>query len=445
MGNKKQISLGEGAIGKLIWDMSIPSMIGILSYNLYNIIDTIYISQGIGAFAAGGLAITFPLFILLSAISCTIGSGAASIISRAFGNKDIEKASQVAANTFGLFWIVAILITIIGTVFMDRMLYGLGVTDNLMPYAKAYTRIILLGAVTSTGFSSLIRAEGNSKYAMYLWVIPVAANLIFDPIFIFGLKLGVEGAAIATVLSQCVSVVMSLYFFFFSGKSQLRIKLHHFYPDIKIIREILSIGLPSFLQMASNSLMIILINNVLKEQGGDYAISSYGIVNKISIFMIIPLQGVVQGIQPMIGYNYGAGNKLRVRDILKLSSIIAGCYGVLISLVVFSLSGNIIQVFSSDTQIIKMGSSILRIVNLGLVFNGIYMIQTAYFQSIGNTKVSLFLGLCNYIICFIPVILLMSYLYGLKGVWFSFPISAIIAVGISSVFITCLRRDERNV
>lgn len=444
MENMKYTALGEETIGKLIWKMSIPSVIGILSYNLYNIIDTIYISRGIGAYAAGGLAITFPLFILLSAISSTIGSGAASVISRALGKQDVDKASNVAANTFGFFWVIAIVITIVGTLFMDQMLYGMGVTENLLPYAREYTKIILLGAITSTGFSSLIRAEGNSKFAMYLWVIPVFANIVLDPIFIFVFKLGVMGAAIATVLSQCVSLGMSMYFFFFSGKSHLRIKLHHFYPNILILREIISIGLPSFLQMASNSLTIILINNVLKQQGGDYAISSYGIVNKISTFMIIPLQGIVQGIQPIIGYNHGAGKKVRVNNTLKSATIIAAGYGIIISIMLFILSNHIMKVFSSDVQVIEMGSSILKIANWGLVFSGVYMIQMAYFQSIGNTKVSLLLCLSNYVLCFVPVILLMSFLYGLKGVWLSFPLSAIMALCISSAFIIYLRRDNRG-
>ena len=239
--------------------MSIPSIIGILSYNLYNVVDTIYISRGIGAYAAGGLAITFPLFILLAAISSTLGSGAASIISRALGKMEMGKANRVAANTFAIFWTVAILITIFGLIYVEELLYAMGVTENLMPYAREYTRIILLGAVTSTGFSSLIRAEGSSKYAMYQWVIPVSANIILDPIFIFVFHLGLQGAAIATVISQCISVVMSVYYFFFSGKSHLNIKLRHFLPDLKIIGEILIIGLPSFIQMASYSLTIVII------------------------------------------------------------------------------------------------------------------------------------------------------------------------------------------
>ncbi len=444
MENETYTSLGEERIGKLIIQMSVPSSIGILSYNLYNIIDTIYISKGIGAYAAGGLAVTFPLFLLLSALSSTVGSGAASVISRAFGRRELEKASYVAANVFGLFWITAILITVAGLIFLDPMLYAMGVTDKLMPYAKAYIRIILLGAVTSTGFSSLIRAEGNSRYAMYIWVIPVAVNIILDPVFIFALQLGVEGAAIATVLSQCTSFVMSIYFFFLSGKSQLRIRIHHFYPKINIIKEVLSIGFPTFLQMAGGSLIILLLNNILKRQGGDIAISSYGVVNKISSFLLIPVQGIVQGIQPIIGYNYGAGLLLRVRDALKTASFIAGCYGILLSMLLLVFSKGIMYVFSSDPRVIAMGGSILIITNLGLVFNSVYMIHTAYFQSVGNVKISLFLCFCNYILCFAPVIILLSTLYGLKGVWFSFPIAAIISLGVSSAYILYSRKDKAN-
>lgn len=431
MEEKKAVILGEAPIGTLIWKMSIPSIIGLLSYNLYNIVDTIYISRGIGSYAAGGLAITFPLFILLSAVSNTAGAGAASIISRALGKNDIRKASQAAANTFVLFWSVALLITLLGLLFLEPMLYGMGVTHHLMPYAKNYSRIILLGAVTSTGFSSLIRAEGSSKFAMYQWVVPITANIILDPIFIFTLHMGIQGAAIATVISQSISLFMCLYYYFFSRKTQLDIRWSDFIPNIKIISELLGIGLPSFVQLASRSFSIIIINQVLGRYGSDLTISTYGIVSKITMFLVIPQQGILQGIQPMIGYNFGAGKKLRVRETLKQSSVIAACYGVFVSLSLFVLSAPFLYLFSSDPEIIHMGSGILRITCLGTAFSGIQMIQTAYFQAIGKSRISLWLSLCNGILCLIPLVLLFSWLFGLNGVWYSFPISAIIALGIS--------------
>lgn len=443
MDEKKYAILGEAPIGKLIWKMSIPAIIGILSYNLYNIVDTIYISRGIGAYAAGGIAITFPLFILLSAISTTLGAGAASIISRSLGKNDIKKASRVAANTFTVFWSVAILITIFGLIYMEELLYAMGVTVKLMPYAKEYTRIILIGAMTSTGFSNIIRAEGSSRYAMYQWVIPVTANIILDPIFIFALRFGIQGAAIATVISQCISVVMSVYYFFLSGKSHLKFKLRHFILDFKIIGEIIMIGLPSFIQLASHSLTIVIINNVLRKYGGDLAISTYGIASKISVFLMIPLQGIIQGIQPIIGYNYGSNVRIRVNETLSRSSVIAVGYGILISLTLFLLSEQLIFIFSSDAEIIHLGSNILRITCLGTAFSGVHMIQAAYFQAVGKSRISLVLSLSNYILCFVPALMLLSGLFGLNGVWFSFPLSSIIALGISS-FCIIGGNDERR-
>lgn len=292
MNEQRTEKLADTPINKLIWKLSIPSFVGIITYNLYNIIDTIYITRGVSSYASGGLAITFPLFILLSAISSTMGAGAASIISRAIGKNDIEKANKTAANTFVVFWLIALLITFFGLIYLDKILYAMGVTDQLLPYAREYTRIILIGAVTSTGFSSLIRAEGSSKYAMYQWIIPIIANIVLDPILIFAFHLGIRGAAIATVLSQCISVGLFINYYFFSRKTQLSLRINHFILDIRIIGEIGLIGIPSFVQMASQSLTIIIINNVLRAYGGDLYISTYGIVNKIVVFCSYRFKGL---------------------------------------------------------------------------------------------------------------------------------------------------------
>ena len=444
MRQKKTDFLGETPVNKLIWKLSVPSMIGILVYNLYNIFDTIYIARGVGAYAAGGLAVTIPLFIFLSAVSNTMGAGAGSIISRAIGKGDIEKASRVAANTFGFFWICALLITLFGLIFLDYLLYGMGVTEKLMPYAKTYTRIILLGAVASTGFSSLIRAEGSSTYAMLQWVVPVTANIILDPILIFGFGMGVNGAALATVISQGISLFFCLRYFFLSGKTQLSIRLCHFKPDRKIIGEILSIGMPSFIQLTGRSLIIILINNVLRSYDGDLAISAYGIVNKITTFLMIPVYGMLQGIQPIIGYNHGAGLKIRVRKTLSYASLAAGLTGIMLTFILLFLSERLFSVFSTDSEFIWIGSRILKITCLGLAFSGVHMIQVSYFQAVGRAFLSLMLSLCNYLLCFIPVLFILIWIKGMDGVWFSFPLSGIIALGISSVCILYFQKKQNR-
>lgn len=434
MENKNQIMLGTYPIGRLIWKMSVPSIIGIMAYNVYNIIDTIFIAKGVGTFAAGGLAISAPIFLFLSALSTTLGSGASSVISRALGENDSDKVCRSVLNTFGVFYLFAILVTILGLRYLEPLLYGMGATKSLMPYAKGYARIILIGSVTSTAFSGLIRAEGSSKFAMYVWVIPMFFNIILDPIFIFLFHMGIEGAAFATVIAQCISVIMSFYYFFFSGKSIIKIKRKYFKPDGEILREIILIGLPSFIQLAGYGAVIIVINQLLKIYGGEIAISTYGIVNKINIFLIIPINGIVQGIQPIIGYNYGARKMCRVREVLKKSSIITAIYAIGVMLLLLALAKYMMYIFTLDKKVINLGGNILKIANSGIVFTGLQSIQTVYFQATGKKMISLFLSLCNYIICFIPITMLCTKLFGLNGVWYSFPFSAIVAFTITTAF-----------
>ncbi len=446
MENANQRLLGETPIRKLIWKMAIPSIMGVMAYNLYNIVDTFFISKGVGANAVGGVSVSFPLFIFLSAVSSTLGSGAASVISRALGQKDYEKANRAAANTFGLFYLLAILVTVFGLIYLDQLLYMMGVTDALMPYAKRYTRIILIGAVTSTGFSNLIRAEGSSKYAMYIWIIPVSVNVILDPIFIFGLHMGVIGAAAATVVSQCVSMGMFLYYFFISGKSVLRIRPRHFIPDKKLLCEIFFIGLPSFLQMAGHAVSIIIVNQFLKKYGGDLSINTYGVVSKINTFFSIPVTGFVQGLSPIIGYNKGADKIERVRESIKYSFCITGIYSFWGYIVIMALAPELMYIFTDDNDMIAMGTHVLKIVNLGILCSGWQSVQSAYFQAVGEKKASLLVVLCNQIFCLIPILLIMSEAYGLDGVWYAFPISTTIAVIISTiVLIKILKKEGKRI
>lgn len=343
-----------------------------------------------GTDAVGGVAVSFPLFILLSAVSSTLGNGAASVISRALGEGNREKAAKAAANTFALFYAVALLITVFGNLWLDELLHFMGVTDTLMPYARAYTRIILLGAVTSTGFSSLIRAEGSSRYAMYIWVIPMGANIMLDCILVFVFRMGVVGAAVGTVAGQGISMAMSIYYFYISGKSVLHIRLRHL-------------------------------------------ISSYGIANRIIVFFLFPIQGISQGLQPVIGYNKGAGKPDRVRKALYTASVMSAFYGIAAYLLTVLMSDIFMRLFTSDPAVIETGSHILVIVNIALLFTGIQNMQTTYFQAAGKKIMSLVLALCGQLLCFVPAVFVLSRLYGLEGVWYAFPVSAVAALIISSV------------
>ena len=430
--DKRQM-MEETPMGRLLWKMSGPSVIGIMAYNLYNVFDTAFVSWGAGTDAVGGVAVSFPLFILLSAVSSTLGNGAASVISRALGKGDREKAAKAAANTFVLFYAAALLITVFGLLWLDELLHFMGVTDTLMPYARTYTRIILLGAVTSTGFSSLIRAEGSSRYAMYIWVIPMGANILLDCILIFVFRMGVVGAAVGTVAGQGISMAMSIYYFYISGKSVLHIRLRHFIPEAAIIGEVTGIGIPSFLQLSGQSAALIIVNQFLRKYGGDLAISSYGIANRIIVFFLFPIQGISQGLQPVIGYNKGAGKPDRVRKALYTASVMSAFYGIAAYLLTVLMSDIFMRLFTSDPAVIETGSHILVIVNIALLFTGIQNMQTTYFQAAGKKIMSLVLALCGQLLCFVPAVFVLSRLYGLEGVWYAFPVSAVAALIISSV------------
>lgn len=428
----KRLIMETTPVGKLLWQMSGPSIIGVMAYNLYNVFDTVFVSQGAGTDAVGGVAVSFPLFIFLSAVSSTLGSGAASVISRALGEDDKEKAAKAAANTFLLFYSTAILVTIFGLVWLDELLMLMGVTDTLLPYARTYTRIILLGAVTSTGFSNLIRAEGSSRYAMYIWVIPMGANILIDCTLIFILKMGVIGAAIGTVAGQGISMAMSIYYFYISGKSVHHFHLQHFCPDTRLMGEIIGIGIPSFLQLCGQSLSLIIVNQFLRQYGGDLAISSYGIVYKIVVFFLFPVQGLSQGLQPIIGYNKGSGHQKRVYQALRAASATACVYGICVYLVTYVFADVFMKVFTSDSAVITMGIHILIIVNAAVLFNGIQNIQTTYFQALGKKAISLIMALCGQLLCFVPVVLTLSRFLGIEGVWWAFPVSALFSLVISS-------------
>lgn len=430
----KRMMMEKTPVGRLIWQMSGPSVIGVMAYNLYNVFDTVLVSQGAGTDAVGGVAVSFPLFLFLSAISSTLGSGAASVISRALGEGDREKAAKTAANTFLLFYIAAVSVTVFGLLWLDELLVFMGVTDTLMPYARAYTRIILLGAVTSTGFSNLIRAEGDSRYAMYIWVIPMGANILIDCALIFILKMGVTGAAVGTVAGQGISMAMSIWFFYISGKSAHHFRLRHFKPDLSVIGEVAGIGVPSFLQLIGQSVSMVIVNQFLRRYGGDLAISSYGIAYRIVLFFLFPIQGLSQGLQPVIGYNKGAGHPKRVVQALRISSVTAGIYGIGAYLVTILFAEIFMRLFTSDSAVIEMGTHILIIVNASVLFSGIQYMQTTYFQAVGEKMISLVMALFSQLLCFIPVLMIMSSVSGLEGIWYAFPVSAMISLFLSGMF-----------
>jgi putative MATE family efflux protein len=427
--------LGTERIGKLLLEMSSQTTFSLLVYAIYSITDTYFLSVGINSLAAAGAAIIAPVLIALGAVATTVGAGGASVVSRALGGQQQEQASRTVANTFLIFWTAAIAITVLGATFIRPIVYLLGATDRIAPYAIEYGRIIFLGAITSTGYSAIIRAEGNARFSTAIWVIPVSVNIILCWLFIIILHMGVSGAALATVIGQAVSAGMSVYFFFLRKQRSYHIKASYFKPDWPIITEVLMIGLPSLMKNLSVSLIAIVTNNLLKLSGGDSALSVFAIVSRLYSGLITPQAGIVQGMQPLVGYNFGQKKYARVRESIRLSLSAAVVYGSLVCGICLLLPAALIALLSKESTIIAEGQFALRLLALAYPLTGVAMVTAASFQSVGRVKEALLLTFGGIILVKLPVLLLAARLFSLTGIWASEAISELILCIIAFIML----------
>jgi putative MATE family efflux protein len=431
--------LGEEKISKLLVNLSLPATIGMMVNALYNLVDTIFVGRGVGAIAIGGLTIAFPIQMVIMAFAQMIGIGAASAISRSLGAKDVEKADYVAGNSFLLIVILSSIIAAIGLIFTEPMLRFFGSTETILPYAKDYITIILWGSIFfsfAVSSNNLIRAEGNAKIAMTAMLIGAILNMILDPIFIFIFKLGIKGAALATIISQFTSFLFILKYLY-SGKSSLKIKLHHLKPRIHIITEIFTVGFASFARMVTGSIVSIIVNNSLRIFGGDIALIIFGIVHRVIMFLFMPLFGVVQGMQPIVGFNYGAKKLDRVKEAIKLSLFTITAIATFGWLMAELFPFEIISVFTRDAEVIEKGSTIIRIVLFVIPVIGIQIVGATLFQSLGKAIPSLILSLLRQVLLFIPLVLILPRVLGLGllGIWIAFPAADILSVILTTLFL----------
>ncbi len=433
--------LGTEPIGKLLLSTSSGTILALMVYAVYSITDIFFVSRGVGPLAAAGVSISSPLLIALGAISTTVGAGGASIVSRALGARDTEKASRTVASAFLIFWSTAILVTIFGLIFLDELTMMMGATDTILPYAKSYGRVILIGAISSTGYSAIVRADGSIRYSTAMWLIPVGINIILDPIFIYLFHWGVSGAAAATVIAQVISAGMSIYFFFLKKRKTYNIRVSYFLPKRLIIKEIILVGMPSFLKNMSTSLMVIITNNLLKSMGGDAALSVYAIVAKLFGGLITPQTGIMQGMQPIVGFNFGRKEYRRVKKAIRLSMVVSFSYGLLVCVICLIIPSVLLGIMSKDREVITAGISALRLMALALPLSGIMLMVSSYFQSTGNAFTATWLSLGSTLIIRIPVLILMALLFQLNGIW----LSEVIAEGILCIIsLWLLRRFQKT-
>lgn len=435
---KKNNELETESIIKLLLKFSIPSVVGLLVNIFYSIVDRIFVGRGVGSMALSGVAVTFPITNIIMAFAMLGGVGAAAVVSIKLGQHKSEIAEKVLGNTFVLLIVFSIFITVTGLIFLNPILEAFGASSETMPYAKDFATIILLGVifqVMSMGLNNIIRAEGNPRVSMMTMLIGAIVNFIANPILIFGLGLGVRGSALSTVIAQFVSASWTIMYFT-RGKSLLKLKKVNLKIDWYIVKQILAVGMSPFAMQLAASLVTITFNKSLESYGGDTAIGAMALINSVSMLILMPIFGINQGAQPIIGYNYGAKNYSRVKDTLKYSVIAATCITILGFIAIELFSVPIIKVFNNtDENLIQMGSQGLRILLIMLPIIGFAIVCTNYFQAIAKAKLSMILSLLRQVILLIPLIIILPNKFELKGVWMAQPIADLTSAIVVGIFI----------
>ena len=436
--------LGTQKIGTLLRQYAVPGIIAQTAASLYNMVDSIYIGHipGVGASAISGLAVTFPLMNLSVAMGTLVGVGAMTLISVLLGQRNYGAAQKVLANVLTLNVIIGIVFSAVTLLFLDPILRFFGASDVTLPFARDYMFIILLGnAFTHLyhGFNGLIRSSGHPRTAMALTLFTVISNAILDPIFIFGLHLGIRGAALATILCQMVALVYT--FRFFSDKRRL---LHFTRPlfqlDWRVAKQSLAIGVGPFLMNVAACLVALFINQQLGKYGGDLAIGAYGIVNRLTMLFVMICMGFNQGLQPIAGYNYGARQYHRVKEIFLLTAKWEVLVTTLCFLMAELIPRSAVSLFTNDPQLIDMAAHGLRIMNSAFALVGFGMVTGNFFQCLGMVRKSIFLSLSRQLLFLLPLIFTLPLWLQETGVWVSFPISDALNIIISAILIVRLFR-----
>lgn len=434
--------LGTEKIGRLLKQYALPAIIAQTAASLYNMVDSIFIGQGCGPLAISGLAVTFPLMNLSTAFGTLVGAGASTMLSVLLGQKNYKAANKVLGNIVSLNIIIGLVFMIASLVFLDPILYFFGASENTLPFAKEYMRIILYGNVITHlyfGLNSAMRSSGSPKKAMGLTIFTVLFNAILDPIFIFVFDMGISGAAWATVIAQTVAMVVVMLHF--NDKS----RAFHFEKgiarlDMRVAKDSLAIGMGPFLMNSAACLVTLFINQQLRKYSGDLGIGAYGICNRLTFMFAMICLGLNQGMQPIAGYNYGARKYTRVKEVFwktaKLATAVT-CACFLISLLCPKMACGI---FTNDPDLLGMSVKGLRIMNLAFPIVGFQMIATNFFQCLGMVQKSILLSLSRQLLFLIPLLYVLPLFFEGLGVWMSFPISDFIAFILTAILLSRLFR-----
>ena len=431
------IELGTKPIGKLLMQYATPAIIAMTASSLYNMVDSIFIGQGVGPLAISGLAITFPFMNLGAAFGAMVGVGASTLISVKLGQRDYQTAQTVLGNVLTLNVIIGIAFSIITLMFLDPILYFFGASADTIGYARDFMEIILLGNVVThmyLGLNAVLRSAGHPQKAMYATICTVVINTLLAPLFIYVFHWGIRGAAIATVIAQVVALIWQ--FKILTNKNELlHLRRGIYRLQGKIVKNMIAIGLSPFCMNVASCFIVIFINKGLKEYDGDLAIGAYGIVNRLVFICVMIVMGITQGMQPIAGYNYGAQQYNRVIQVLKLA-IWGGTAMTTLTFLVGEFMPEIAaSLFTTDEGLIARAAEGFRIVVLVFPIVGFQMVTSNFFQSIGMANKAIFLSLTRQLLFLLPCLIILPTFMGAAGIWWSMPISDLIASIVAGVLL----------
>lgn len=438
---------GTGSINRLLLKLSLPSMLALFANALYNIIDTIFVGRGVGAEGIAGVAIVLPVMAILSSFAHLIGIGTGTMISRQLGRKETSRVNETAGNGFLMIILISVFFSILGLIFTEPIMKVLGATPTILPYATDYGRIIFIGMIWfpfCVSSSNYLRAEGNARDAMNAMLIGLLVNVILDYIFIFPLDMGIKGAAYATIAGKFTTLVY-LAWYFTGSRHLIQFRISDLRIDRKILKPAFSVGLSGFGMRSSSSVANIILNHTLGALGGDIAIATFGIIYKITLFFGMPLFGLNQGMQPIVGFNYGADKRDRIKKTMKLGYLYGIIYGLVAVVIFQAFAGPIFGLFTTNEELLEIGPRALRIVIAMMWLMGISHATMGAHQAMGKAKSAFILAIQRWILLITPMILILPYLFnlGLDGVWLAFPLADLLGAIIALIFLYVTFRKQK--
>lgn len=438
--------LDTDRIAWLLVKLTTPAFLGMFVQTLYNVVNTIFVGQFVGTLAIAGLSIAFPLQMLSMGLGMMIGMGGASLISRLLGTGNIEDAEKAVGNGITVSIVLSIVMIIILIPFVDFWLELIGASDAVLPYARDYTIIIVSGVFFSTFAMALLsfaRAEGNARVGMTSMIIGAILSIILSAVFIIPLDMGVKGAALATIISQFAAMAY-LFSYYLTGSSYLKIRARNLIPDFDILKRMFAVGIAGFVQTVSGSLSAMILINMIVKFGGDYALSAFGIIQRIMMFAIMPGMVLGQGVQPILGFNYGARRYNLAIKALGIAAATSTCISLVAFFVLYFIPEPLIKIFSSDPELVATGAYAARRIFLVMPIMGLVMMSTQIFQAIGKAVQAFITAIVRPIFFLIPSVLILSYFWQLDGVWFSFPTSDILTFILAIVLILPIIRQFKR-